>query len=233
MHRHLSLTAALISVITLATAAYPQQAAPGATKYFFVLLKRPSNAPQLNEEALNKLQQAHMANIGKLAEEKKLVVAGPFLEDTPLRGIFVFHADSAQQVQEWAGSDPAIQAGRLATEIHGPWLVNPGAIHGPDESVKGMEQYTLVLLTKGDKWAGDPASFFADLKSDSTMAVGGLFDPEDKGDLRGAAIFCAGADATAKLLQDTSQVKAGLLKPEIHSWITGKGVLAPGQPFHP
>jgi hypothetical protein len=32
-------------------------------------------------------------------------------------------------------------------------------------------------------------------------------------------------------LKDDPSVKAGLMKPEIHPWITGKGVLASGQPM--
>jgi hypothetical protein len=58
----------------------------------------------------------------------------------------------------------------------------------------------------------------------------GSFPLSDPGELRGVTIFRAGVEETAKLVRDDPTVKAGLLKIEIHPWITGKGVLASGQP---
>jgi uncharacterized protein YciI len=73
------------------------------------------------------IQKAHLANIGKLAEMKKLVVAGPFGDDGTLRGIFVFRVDSLDEARSLALTDPAVQAGRLALQIH-PWLVPEGIL---------------------------------------------------------------------------------------------------------
>ena len=63
------------------------------------------------------------------------------------------------------------------------------------------------------------------------IAVAGPFPINDTGELRGVTIFRVGAEETTKLVQDDPTVKAGLLKAEIHPWITGKGVLASGQPM--
>ena len=176
-----------------------------------------------------------------MAAEHKLVIAGPFMEDTSLRGIFVFQAESEAQVQDWANSDPAVKAGRLAPEIHGPWLIDPSTVHQPPAESEGMEQYTLVLMKRGDKWKSDAVAFnfvvkeypaFAkEMTAQGHLAVAGLFPLGVPGELRAAAIFRAGSEQTATLLKEDPDVKAGLLKPEIHSWATGKGVLAPGQPM--
>lgn len=68
----------LLSVlVTLAGCAIAQAGSePNTPKYFFVLLKRPSNAPQLSKEAGEKLQEEHMVNIRRLHAEHKLLIAG-------------------------------------------------------------------------------------------------------------------------------------------------------------
>jgi len=88
--------------------------------YYFVLLYRNDDAPKIPEDSVNAIQAGHMANIMRLHEEKKLTLAGPFLDDTALRGIFILNAASMEEAQKLCDSDPAIQAGRLRAEIH-PW----------------------------------------------------------------------------------------------------------------
>jgi len=58
---------------------------------------------------------------------KKLVVAGPFGDDGRLRGIFVFKVASIDEARALAATDPAVQAGRLALQIHA-WVVPEGIL---------------------------------------------------------------------------------------------------------
>ena len=77
--------------------------------------------------ATEAMQKAHLENIGKLAEMKKLVVAGPFGDNGTLRGVFVFRTDSIDEARALANTDPAVKAGHLALQIH-PWIVPEGIL---------------------------------------------------------------------------------------------------------
>ena len=233
-------TAQSAPAATSSTSQKEGSAAPGqpAASFFFVLLKRPANAPQISREDGNKLQEAHMTNIRKLYEEHKLVIAGPFMDDGTLRGIFVLKADSLDQAKEWANSDPAIKAGRLLAEVHGPWMIRPQGIHETD-TPNTLEKYSLMLVHQGDKW--DPKSpvpqdlvkqhlsYLIGLMQQGKLALAGPF--HDDGELKGIFIYSVPMDEAMKLEAEDPMVKDGFFKIEGHPWATAKGVLAAGQPM--
>lgn len=230
-----------VVVCLLAASALAQPAPSSAAKHFLVLLKRPAHAPQLDQAAAEKLQQAHLANIRRLHREGKLEIAGPFLEESPLRGIFVFKAASLKQAQNWAATDPAVKAGRLAAEMHGPWLLLFGQIFHPTAETQALQQYTFTILTKGPNWkrpypgldrlVAQHEAFLRKMVAGRKVALAGPI--EQDGDLRGVIIFTVSADEAAKLVAQDPMVKAQYLKAEAHGWATGKGVLAEGVEFKP
>jgi len=97
---------------------------PVMKNYFMVFLKKGLNRTQDSLE-VEKIQEGHMANIRRLGDEGKLIVAGPFLDDSDLRGIFIFDVPTLEEVKNLCETDPAIKSGRLSYEIH-PWMTQKG-----------------------------------------------------------------------------------------------------------
>ncbi len=89
----------------------------GMKTFVIAFLKKGPNRDLPKEES-DKLQSAHMENINKLAEDGKLVLAGPFYGEGDLRGIYVFDVDSIEKAEALTKTDPAIQAGSLVMELH-------------------------------------------------------------------------------------------------------------------
>ena len=88
----------------------------GMKKYVFAFLKRGPNQ-DLDSVQKAELQMAHLKNINRMAEEGKLVLAGPFFGNDDLRGIYVFNVGSLAEAEELTGTDPSIQAGLLTMEL--------------------------------------------------------------------------------------------------------------------
>lgn len=104
----------------------------GMKKFVMAFLKKGPNR-DFSEEEAQKLQAAHLANIGKMAEAGKLVLAGPFFGDGDLRGIYIFDVNSIEEAKKLTETDPAIQAGSLVMELK-EWygsaaLLELGSIH--------------------------------------------------------------------------------------------------------
>ena len=91
----------------------------GMKQYVMAFLK---SGPNRNHDAAEAqaIQKAHMDNIHRLANEGKLVLAGPFMDKGDLRGIYIFDVTSIEEAQKLTETDPAVKAGRLVMELH-PW----------------------------------------------------------------------------------------------------------------
>lgn len=92
----------------------------GMKHYVIAILKRGPNRTKDSTEAAE-LQKAHLENIMRLADEGKLVIAGPFMDDIDdVRGIYIFDVETIEEARKLTETDPAIQAGSLVMELK-PW----------------------------------------------------------------------------------------------------------------
>lgn len=92
--------------------------------YYLVLLKKGPHRDQDSTTAA-RIQREHLENINRMAQSGKLNIAGPFLDDGELRGVFVFDSNSEEEVRRLVEADPAVKSGRLTYEIH-PWMTQKG-----------------------------------------------------------------------------------------------------------
>lgn len=62
----------------------------------------------------------HLANMKRLSEDGKLLIAGPFAKPVPddkLRGIFILDTPELATAKAWTQTDPGVQSGVFAVEI--------------------------------------------------------------------------------------------------------------------
>jgi uncharacterized protein YciI len=96
------------------------------TVYMVLLVRGPAWTPEETEER-ERLQIAHLAHLKRLKEGGQIIMVGPFRDGGHLRGMCIYRVDSLEEVKALAEADPAVQAGRLAVEIH-PWWVSESVL---------------------------------------------------------------------------------------------------------
>jgi uncharacterized protein YciI len=95
--------------------------------FTLLLLVRPADAPDLPDDELDRLQDAHLAHLASLHDTGKLAAAGPLVgDDEPVRGICIFTVGPDEAAALMA-DDPSVRAGRLETQAR-TWLCPAGAM---------------------------------------------------------------------------------------------------------
>lgn len=89
----------------------------GMRKYVMAFLLRGDKVGEFTAEQRTEIQASHMANIGKMAEMGKLIVAGPFMGNDELRGIYIFDVQTLEEARILTETDPAIKAGVLKMDL--------------------------------------------------------------------------------------------------------------------
>jgi len=99
-------------------------------RYTLVFLKRPANGGTTVADPEG-LQRQHIGHLQAMARAGKLVVAGPFDDQTDprMRGLCLYRT-SLEEARRLANDDPAVKAGRLEVEAIS-WWVERGAMTFP------------------------------------------------------------------------------------------------------
>ena len=90
----------------------------GMKSYVFVILKTGSNTTT-DKAFIDSCFSGHMANIVRLVNEGKLIIAGPLgKNDNTYRGIFIFNVSTIEEARALVLSDPAINSKLLDADLY-------------------------------------------------------------------------------------------------------------------
>lgn len=94
----------------------------GMKNYMFVILKTgPRDSIVKDKKVRDSLFAGHMANIGRLAKEGQLVIAGPFgKNDKSYRGLFILNVKTKEEAIALLSTDPTIKEKIFECDIT-PW----------------------------------------------------------------------------------------------------------------
>ena len=90
----------------------------GMKAYVFVLLIPGTNNLE-SGHARDSIFRGHLNNIGMLAKEGKLILAGPFEDNAKsYQGIFILNVKTISEAKELLQTDPAIHSNVLGAELY-------------------------------------------------------------------------------------------------------------------
>ncbi|OEK04536.1 YciI family protein [Roseivirga misakiensis] len=142
----------ITALLLMSVSAFAQDQA----RYTFVFLNTNQDRPELPKKEVDSLQAGHMANIGRLVKERKMIAAGPFDGGG---GIFLFDTN-VEETKAVLNSDPAIAAGRFNLEVMAFDMAKGEicTLWDEDEADIGMTSYYLARYTNNNTGFGTQTS---------------------------------------------------------------------------
>ena len=190
-------------------------------KYTFVFLHKRTDAPVISKDESAKIMEGHMANMGKLSKEGRLVAAGPFDGGG---GIFIFKTASVKDVTEWIAPDPGVQAKRWNIEML-PYEPRIGGICPVGEKYE-MTTYTFVhFKPKVYKFNVQEAGATVEAHDKFVKELsngGNVITHASFGGMDGAILIMKGDVQQEAILEDPA-VKEALFEPEFKKLYIAKG----------
>lgn len=97
--------------------------------YIMVFLKEGPTRNQ-SKEVAEKIQKEHLAHLSSMYQEGMLIMAGPFQDESKIKGILILNLEVLEEAKVRVEEDPAIKAGRLTAEYH-LWYTKSGTVTLP------------------------------------------------------------------------------------------------------
>jgi len=236
----LSVVALLLALAPVPATGQAHKPPSGMDTYLFGIVRTGHVAPAPAAEAKT-LQEGHLRNMERMADEGLLVGAGPLRDAGDYRGIFIFKADRREDVEKRVQDDPLIRSGRLVLELL-PWW-GPEKIgeryfaakrHDPVAPDR-MVAYQLAFLKAGPNrkpdvdpetgkiQAGHMAHIQKMAEAGQLVAAGPFLE---EGTLRGVFVFKLDSVQQAReIASQDPAVQAGRLVLETFEWFVAEGVL--------
>jgi uncharacterized protein YciI len=192
-----------------------------AQKFTFVFLNKKSDAEVITPEQSKKIMEGHMANINRLAQEGKLISAGPFDGGG---GIFILNTTSVEEARSWLDTDPGVQAKRWNIEIFA-YTPRIGSACGVKEPYE-MTNYTFIRF---DAAVSKPTAatapvimkkhddYLKQLASSGNVITEGIFGTGDSG------ILVMKGDVQKELFESDPGVQEDLIQFQIKKLFIAKG----------
>lgn len=90
----------------------------GMKMYVLCILKTGPKDAEIKGDQRKEVFTGHFANIGRLAADGKLVVAGPFgKNDKSFRGLYIFSVPTIEEAEKLVVLDPAVKAGVFVYDL--------------------------------------------------------------------------------------------------------------------
>jgi uncharacterized protein YciI len=90
----------------------------GMKMYVMCILKTGPKDAEFKGKERDDIFAGHFANIGRLADEGKLAVAGPFgKNDKTFRGLYIFNVPTIEEAEKLVVLDPAVKAGVFVPDM--------------------------------------------------------------------------------------------------------------------
>jgi uncharacterized protein len=203
-------------------------------QFQMAVLKKGSKWATMSAEERGRIRQQHLDNVLAMLDSGRMVISGPFGDDTNIVGIFILRATSSDEAKTWVDADPAVKAGLMVPEMH-PWFSED--IFKKANSPLKLDTVYLGFLKKGPnrKDGDDKNPEIQELQKEhianiqrlaklGKLVAAGPFG--DGGELRGIFVFRVSSLKEAQDLCATDpMVKINRLAVELHPWNVPEGVL--------